>query len=188
MEARTSTPRSHLIQRLSGYWKMELTSAVLMPVAIVTTGLLLGAQPGLLTVLGVPANVVLLVVGGLYWRAKLHRILGRPETLRQLLPMLDRVQPLSQALSVLAVVSAALGWVVPTLSRGLGDRVMATIFAALAVAEYVNYYHRQLQHFDHRPDLHRLLSGRGFRRSQLAEDLTRWRRRVEVTTAHRPHR
>ena len=28
-----------------------------------------------------------------------------------------------------------------------GDRVVAVVFVALAVLEYINYYHRQLQHF-----------------------------------------
>jgi len=43
------------------------------------------------------------------------------------------------------------------------------------VLEHVNYYHRQLQHFDHWPDFKRLITGRGFRRSQLSVDLDDWR-------------
>jgi hypothetical protein len=43
--------------------------------------------------------------------------------------------------------------------------------------EYVNYYHRQLQHFDHAADWKRLLAGRGFRVSQMAADLQRLRQK-----------
>jgi hypothetical protein len=46
----------------------------------------------------------------------------------------------------------------------------------LAVLEYINYYHVQLQHFDHAPDWQRLVSGRGFRRSHLAREIERWKR------------
>ena len=54
---------------------------------------------------------------------------------------------------------------------GLADRNVATACAVLAVLEYVNYYHRQLQHFDSREDFRRLLTGKGFRKSWLARDL-----------------
>jgi hypothetical protein len=41
----------------------------------------------------------------------------------------------------------------------------------LAVLEYVNYYHRQLQHFDNKADFRRMLAGKGFRQSWMARDL-----------------
>lgn len=49
------------------------------------------------------------------------------------------------------------------------------IASLLALAEYVNYYHRQLQHFDNWPDFHRLITGRGFRPAKMALDLAAWR-------------
>ena len=55
-----------------------------------------------------------------------------------------------------------------------GDRWVALAAAVLAALEYVNYYHRQLQHFDNFADIKRLLTGRGFRRSQMARDLERY--------------
>jgi hypothetical protein len=164
-----------LVKRLSGYWKLELANSVLVPLLLVIVALGIGTRPGPLTAAAIPANVVLLAIGGLYWRAKLHQITGHPKTIRVLLTVLDRMQRLSQVLTTLAVLSAATSWAVPTLTSGLGEQVLITVFAALAVAEYVNYYHRQLQHFDNLPDLRRLVSGRGFRRSKLAIDLARWR-------------
>ncbi|MEM9133452.1 MAG: hypothetical protein AAGA59_16745 [Actinomycetota bacterium] len=165
-----------LIARLRYYWVVELANAVVVPVGVIAFGLYWGAQPGILTALAVPANVLLLIIGGLYWRAKLHRLTIGPATLDRLLPALDRLQRPSQALTGLAVAAATVAWVIPSVARGTGDRVLATIFAVLAALEYVNYYHRQLQHFDHGPDFRRLLAGRGLRRSQLARDLARWRR------------
>jgi hypothetical protein len=50
------------------------------------------------------------------------------------------------------------------------------VLLLLAVLEYINYYHVQLQHFDHAPDWKRLISGRGFRRSHLAREIERWER------------
>jgi hypothetical protein len=50
------------------------------------------------------------------------------------------------------------------------------VLLLLAVLEYVNYYHVQLQHFDHDADWRRLMSGRGFRPSHLAREIDRWKR------------
>ncbi len=175
MAWRPTTSRAILDKRLSGYWRLELANVVLVPVLTIILAMILGARPGVLTIIAIPANVVLLAVGGLYWRAKLHRISGQPETLRELLPTIDRLQVVSQLLTFLALLAAVVGWAAPALSRGRGDQVLTTVFAVLALAEYVNYYHRQLQHFDHTPDFFRLLKGRGFRRSHLAVDLARWR-------------
>ena len=79
------------------------------------------------------------------------------------------------ALSMGTWVAALTSWVFPPLSTSFGDRLAATICSTLAVLEYINYYHRQLQHFDHAADFKRLLTGKGFRKSQMAIDLCRYR-------------
>jgi hypothetical protein len=53
----------------------------------------------------------------------------------------------------------------------MADRIAATACAVLAALEYVNYYHRQLQHFDNWADFKRLIAGKGFRKSWMARDL-----------------
>lgn len=68
-------------------------------------------------------------------------------------------------------------WMTGEFALSLGDRITASIAASLAMLEYVNYYHRQLQHFDHAADWKRLLEGRGFRASQMATDLQRLRQK-----------
>ncbi|NRD89867.1 hypothetical protein C8024_11005 [Sphingopyxis sp. BSNA05] len=82
-----------------------------------------------------------------------------------------RVRPYILALIIAALGGTVLVWLQPHLSSGLGDRITASVASALAVAEYINYYHRQLQHFDNMADFKQLLSGKGFRRSQMAVDL-----------------
>jgi uncharacterized membrane protein len=77
--------------------------------------------------------------------------------------------------TVLACLFAALAWGPFPFAQSLGDRIVATIAAILAALEYINYYHRQVQHFDHMSDFKRLLKGRGFRPSQMNQDLKRWR-------------
>jgi hypothetical protein len=57
------------------------------------------------------------------------------------------------------------------------DRVASLLVLLLAVLEYINYYHVQVQHFDHAADWQRLLAGRGFRRSHLAREIKRWERK-----------
>jgi hypothetical protein len=75
------------------------------------------------------------------------------------------------ALTLAGCATALAGWLLPGWAVGAADRYAATGCAILAALEYVNYYHRQLQHFDNREDFRRLLAGKGFRKSWLARDL-----------------
>lgn len=109
-----------------------------------------------------------LLVGGAYWRAVWLRLEGDPSAMRLALDMAARWKPLcywttiaSAAISVWAILS--LGPVAATIT--------ASGFSMLAVLEYVNYYHLQLQNFDHGPTFRRFLKRRTFPRSHLAKDL-----------------
>ena len=115
----------------------------------------------------------LLILGGLYWRAKLHQLDGKRDTLNQVLGQAVRWRMPLLATSLAAIVLAIMAWT-SGLSASTGERWAVTIAAILAALEYVNYYHRQLQHFDHWPDFQRLVSGRGFQPSQMATDLKRF--------------
>ena len=63
------------------------------------------------------------------------------------------------------------GWIDSDLTIGTADRWAAAACATMAVLEYVNYYHRQIQHFDNKADFRRMLAGKGFRQSWMARDL-----------------
>jgi len=77
------------------------------------------------------------------------------------------------AITALAFVLAVAGWFTD-LAVSTGERWVMAVSAVLAGLEYINYHHRQLQHFDHWPDFQRLITGRGFQPSQMARDLGRF--------------
>lgn len=154
---------------------MEVGNALLVPAFMVFFCFSLEQSLSLWLALACVPMCGLLVVGGLYWRAKLHQLEGQPETLRAFLPIAGKCQIPLAALCVVALCVCALVWLAG-LGASTGDRVAITVAAVLAVLEYINYYHRQLQHFDHWPDFKRLMSGRGFAPAQMAVDLARWRR------------
>jgi hypothetical protein len=113
----------------------------------------------------------LLVVGALYWRALHRAVLGNPDFLTKALVTADR----SQFVLLFAVFIALLSTGVLAVLR---DGVLVWAGAGLSILsllEYINYYHVQLQHFDHLPDMRRLLVGKGFRRAHMARDLDRHR-------------
>jgi hypothetical protein len=164
----TNRTRADLLARLEPYWKMEAGNAVALPV------LVFWLNKGQLSwVSGVPmaAMVLLLVIGALYWRGKVRQLKGDVQNWTGLLSILNRLQLTALGLTLAGCAAALAGWIGADLARGTADRVAATFCAILAVLEYVNYYHRQLQHFDNKADFKRMLAGKGFRPSWMARDL-----------------
>jgi hypothetical protein len=117
----------------------------------------------------------LLIVGAFYWHSVDRQLRLRDrQTIKRALNFADRAQRPALFASAAAGVAfaaalAANGW-----SSGV---IAAGVLTLLAVLEYVNYYHRQLQHFDNVTDFKRLVTGRGFRQSHMARDLGAFRRR-----------
>ena len=170
-----TTSREKLRRRLSQYWKLELANVVFVPAAVTYLAYATGGGLGPLTWLVFLPMCGLLLVGGLYWRGKLHALEGRPGNLQSSLALADKLDKPLLAGSTLAVGFAAASWIYPSISASFADRLAACVCAALAGLEYVNYYRRQLQHFDHAADFKRLLAGKGFRAAQMAVDLARYR-------------
>lgn len=156
---------------------MELGNVVLLPAFMVWMAHYLEYQLGWLTWVSLVPMCGLLLIGGLYWRAKLLHVQGEKRSLDKLLPWVQLLQWPFAVSSILVFALCLTSWAASSLALSLGDRITASIAATLAVLEYVNYYHRQLQHFDHVADWKRLLQGKGFRVSQMAMDLQRHRRR-----------
>lgn len=169
--------RSAIRQRLGMYWKLEAVNVILIPGSIVYLGNVLGWALGPVTVVAFVPVCLLLAIGAQYWRAKLIQI-NSARTLPPTISLLARLQWPSLIVTLGAVCFALASWAIPELSASRSDRWVGSFAALLAVLEYVNYYHRQVQHFDHAPDFARLRHGRGFRRSQMAVDIRRWRTRV----------
>ena len=163
-----SKTRTDLLKRLDPYWKMEAANVVVVPLLVLVL-----SQGRLSWVALVPlgATTLLLVIGALYWRGKVRQLRGEAGDFTGLLRTLSALQRPALVLVLVGCGTTLAGWIVPAWSAGPADRYAATGCAILAVLEHINYYHRQLQHFDNRADFQRLLAGKGFRKSWLARDL-----------------
>ncbi|MBC7769719.1 MAG: hypothetical protein H7124_13140 [Phycisphaerales bacterium] len=164
-----------VIRRLRWYWPMEAGNVVLVPLLVFGLVVSSGGAVSLALIIGAAANAVLLSVGALYWRASLRRLQGDLAAFQFWIPLIARAQVIAAGLTLAVlvatgaeVIGAGGGWP-PSLIGAVG-------LSALAVLEYLNYYHVQLQHFDNAADLKRLLSGQGFRRAHMARDIAAWRK------------
>ncbi|MBV7258843.1 hypothetical protein [Erythrobacter crassostreae] len=170
--------RGKVISRLEMYWKMEGANIALVPLAML---FLSGGKIGIASVIAIVPMMALLAIGTIYWRAKLHHIEHgiSPDGTISTLAKLDLPMAICSVASVLAAVAA---WSFEGVAVGTEERWVATAAAVFTVLEYINYYHRQLQHFDHLPDWKRLISGAGFRKSQLRQDIER----LQITARNSP--
>ncbi|MEO9601562.1 hypothetical protein [Parasphingorhabdus sp.] len=162
------SPKQRIVERLASYWKMEAGTAVMIPVVMFY---LSEGQLGPASYATMVPMIMLLVIGASYWRSKYLQLTKPRHDPLPLLKTIRRLRPFALALTIAALVYTIMLWIKPDLSAGLNDRITATVASTLALAEYINYYHRQLQHFDNLADFKRLLTGKGFRRSQMAVDL-----------------
>ncbi len=157
---------------------MELIAAAMIPLTVIFLMFVFQRPFGFLLLFSFVPMCLLLCLGGTYWRGKLAAIDGDQQKLSIAVGWCRIMQwPafLLALIACVAVVAELLGCLDAARS---GDELVAAIACSLlAAAEYVNYYHRQLQHFDHLPDWLRLLRGAGLRRSHLARDMRRSRLR-----------
>ena len=164
-----SAARAKLLRRLRPYYRMEAANVVLVPAcacAVVAASGSGRVSPAM--VASMAATSFLLVVGTVAWKIVVDGLEGNPETGRRWVPRLAAARWPAAALILLALALTG-GEAYRTLPHWTGSLIAATLLLVLAVLEYVNYYHYQLQHFDHAADFARLLSGRGFRRSHLSK-------------------
>lgn len=171
----TISPKNRLHARLSWYWKMEVANAPLIPAIMVFLAYSYNQPVGLGLALACVPMCGLLVLGGLYWRAKLHQLEGRLHTLESVLALARKWRWPLLITTALACVFAVGVWLTD-IAASTGERWAIITAAILAALEYVNYYHRQLQHFDNGPDFQRFITGRGFQKSWMARDLERFER------------
>lgn len=162
-------------RRLAWYWQAEVANVVLGPAVWFMIAHLFDQRLGWPSVFALVPACGLLAVGGLYWRGKLHALRGDGRALDFALALADRTERALVILTLLALVLTVVIFVLPLPAATEGDRWGVSIAALLALAEYVNYYQRQLQHFDNWPDFKRLITGRGLRPAKMAVDLAAWR-------------
>ncbi|MEO6581556.1 MAG: hypothetical protein ABIN68_01960 [Sphingomicrobium sp.] len=155
------------------YWQMEAANTVFVPGLALALGFPRYWLEAIALILAIVATAGFLVVGTAYWRAVDRRLrLGDAAVTGRALALADRVEEpvlVANGLAIVATVAALIshGW-----SRSV---IAAACLSLLAALEYINYYHRQLQHFDSAADLKRLLTGRGLRIAHMARELAKWR-------------
>ncbi len=168
-----SAAAAQLKQRLSNYWKMEAFNVVLLPAFLFVVA---GMSLSWVAIAGILPMMLLLAIGAVYWRAKLKQLQDRRYPFARTMSLIAGAQWPVLGLTLLGLAALIFAWMRPEHFGSDRDRWVATFAAILALLEYVNYYHRQLQHFDHGPDFKRLLAGKGLRASQMAKDLKAHRR------------
>ena len=167
--------KEKLLKRLEGYWKLEALNVFLVPgFGIGIVFFWLGSPIRFSLVLALIATSWLLVLGTIALRIMLWDFKKDPACSEYWLPFLHRAQPSAFVLILIADIVAITDFVL-SYAAITASHYAAIAFALLATLEYINYYHRQLQHFDNAADFQRLITGRGFRKSHLARALSAWR-------------
>jgi hypothetical protein len=164
-----------LIRRLSPYWKMEAVNIFLVPAFAVFAVRWLGDGISGSMVVAMAATSFMLLIGTAALYLHLQTVKRRREFGVWALPRLSAAQRPALALVILSIIGARFElWV----DHRFSASAIATMACAfLALLEYVNYYHVQLQNFDHIADLKRIFRGGHLREAHLAKALRRFRAR-----------
>lgn len=173
MNNQTNTIRAALIKRLTPYWKMEAGNVFMMPVAAVVAINYFDDAVSLPVLLAMLSCSSLLVIGAVALRMHLEDVKGDRAFGARALPWLSVAQWPSLGLALVGL--SAAGYERWDDGRWSASAVVAAILAVLALLEYINYYMVQLQHFDHKADIKRVFSGKGFREAHLAKVLRKYR-------------
>ena len=148
----------------------------LLPLVAMHTVVFVLRSPFTLTLaLALLATSWLLVIGTISLRMMLKNFEGDRNYSDYWLPVLHYLQ-LPSLLLVMATIAVTFTDVAACYPMLSASQYAALLFTVLATLEYINYYHRQLQHFDHQEDFKRLLAGKGLRKSHLARALATWRK------------
>ena len=151
---------------------MEAGNVLLMPAILLMVA---RWNPSWVSIVSLVPMVGLLIIGAYYWRAKLKQLEDRTYRFENTMRAISVSQLPALLVTLIAIGVVIYGWSRADVFTSGWDKGVATFAVTLAVLEYVNYYHRQLQHFDHGPDFKRLLSGNGLRPSQMSKDLKTYR-------------
>ena len=160
-------------RNFESYWKMEAANVVFVPAFALWLGFPRNTLDAVAIGLAIVATSGFLVVGTAFWRGIDRRLrFADREAARRALELADRAEKPLLAVGAAAIAATLTALIV---NGWTAAAIAAAGLTLLAALEYVNYYHRQLQHFDNRADLKRLLSGRGGKPSHMARDLAAWR-------------
>lgn len=166
--------RAALVKHLTSYWQMEAANVLFVPAMAWFLIARFGDAPDLAFWLGAAACSGLLVIGAAAWRFALAGLQGKPDLAARLTAFCAAAELPGLVLTGVATIATAAAVV----ANGWPPRtIAAAVLTALAWAEYVNYYHWQLQNFDSLIDLKRLAAGRGLRRAHMGRAVRAHRRK-----------
>ena len=165
--------KAALVRRLSQYWKVEAANMIAIPTVAVWAVKKSGSTISFSLIVAIGAACLMLLIGTFALRIKLETAKRSRSFAQRWLPWLSQAQWPALAIVAAAVTGAVFEFWVDD-RRGY-VAVATGVCALLAVLEYINYYHVQLQNFDHLPDLKRFMAGGGFRKSHLAKALQSFR-------------
>ncbi|WP_433545884.1 multidrug transporter [Streptomyces sp. CA-294286] len=158
----TTRSRTALLKRLRTLTFLEAANIALIGWAVFVA---LGAPVSAANAAGFALVAGHLLIGSGYWALKARQL----RTGARQPPLIGLFRPL-RPLCALALVAGLVVLALAVPGRPPSTWAPGLALYGLAVAEYVNYFHRQLMH-DTRADWRRLLRSRRPRRSHLAEDL-----------------
>lgn len=161
-----------LMKRMDSYWRMERTCVFLFPPIAFAASRPDDLLSGAVLALALVACCATLWIGAEYWRAVWKSLQGDRSVMGDALALADRWQARCATLAAVAMVVSFLTLVGHDVSTAA---IAALGLSLLAGLEYVNYYHIQLQNFDHGPTLRRFCRARRFPRAHLAKALGAYR-------------
>ena len=167
--------RGKLKRDFGAYAKMEAANIFLVPGLALWFGWPRLVAEIIAIGLAVAACAGLLLVGTIFWRAIDQRLKGGDT------PAFDRAMAFADSAErpmAIVTVAASVAVAVAFVRHGATSAIIAAAsLTLLAVLEYVNYYHRQLQVIDNLADFKRLFATRTFKRAHMARELAAYRSR-----------
>ncbi|MEO7178143.1 MAG: hypothetical protein ABIW83_04810 [Allosphingosinicella sp.] len=158
---------------LAGYWRMEAMNIFFVPGIALYFSTPRNRLEAFAFMSAALATAAFLLVGTLYWRGVERRArLGDRGAKTRAIRLADRFERPTLLMAVIAVLLTGWAWS----TNGWSPAVIAsTALLALTWLEYVNYYHWQLQIFDHAADWRRTIATRRLKRAHMARELERFR-------------
>ena len=150
---------------------MEAANTVAIPFFVVWAVGKSGQTISFPLIIAMAAACFMLLIGTFALRIHLETAKGLRSFAQRWVPWLSKAQWPALIMVVTAV--AGTGFQLWVDGHRSGVTIATVACSLLAMLEYINYYHRQLQNFDHMPDLKRFMGGGGFRQSHLAKVLRR---------------
>lgn len=162
--------KTALLKRFESMWKLEWANIILIGGIILFLFLIGKLKPTIFIIVSFFMTAIFLWIGGHFWKDKYLSLRDNTPISDARLKWYKWQELWKWGLLIPPIVMAVELYLNPILTAefwvGLG-------FWALAIAEWINYYHRQLMHFDNPADFKRLISGRGLRQSHLSRELER---------------